>query len=906
MSVGSPLLQIESSDSDSDVVPPTQPRRSVRSIQAKSDWARFSAVDIAAALTEAGIPFDAGLRKGDLVLLAHNAIGSPAVPVAAGLSGPVPAPAADPEEPEQPPRKRRAKARHVAPAPRGRPPSARPPATPAPATPALVAPATPQPILDAVLSLAASVRAIDSRIQALETRRPAPPSSSPPTAPPALASLQWPASLPAPSCSAAIPPAASAAVSLCALAVPVFSLASALPAPPLGRGFVAPSAVSISPQLRQNIIQGKDVNLASLLLPSPAVDRQLVDCGDVSVILKNSDPRLSKSLSFCDFVIAFGMYRNVLCSAFPDRRLELDTYLAMMADFNQRYGGTLFYQYHNSFSAKSASYISLYNSRLDWSVVDTELLVRHFSSQRSLSCNICSSHGHSASLCPQTVFSAPSVPATARGDGPVQGPSSKVRMPPSRKAAAGRKGGFCKEILASHPSTPINVSVLSYYLSAHPDSVFVDFLLTGLSQGFRVGVLSPLSDSYVARNLQSALAEPSVVSELLSKELNKGYILGPFSVPPFCPFRVNSLGVATRKYSGKKRLIFDMSSPHSDIWSSVNEMIPLEPFSLHYASVDNAICLIKIAGRGALLAKADITDAFKVMPIHPADWPLFCVKWQSNFYFAVRLTFGCRSSPHIFNCLSEALCWILLNVCRLPFVLHLLDDFLLIDFPAGSSSGLDVLRAVFLELGVPLSAEKTLGPVHSLEFLGIILDSVAMRASLPGEKLARIREVSASFLSVGTVTKRDLLSLLGHLNFAMRIIPQGRSFISRLLILAHSVVNLSDPVVLDLGCQSDLGFWSKLLAEWNGISFFYNDHSDSSVSLELFTDAAPSLGFGGLYKDAWFAERWSDEFMAFASDAASSALFELYPIVVACVLWGTHWSRKCITFFCDNEAVVAS
>ncbi|XP_041958640.1 uncharacterized protein LOC121717981 [Alosa sapidissima] len=797
MSVGSPLLQIESSDSDEDVVPPTQPKRSVRSIQAKSDWARFSAVDIAAALTEAGIPFDAGLRKGDLVLLAHNAIGSPAVPVAAGPSGPAPAPAAepaaDPEEPERPPRKRRAKARHVAPAPRGRPPAARPPATPAPATPALVAPATPQPILDAVLSLAASVRAIDSRIQALETRRPAPSSSSPPTAPPALASLQWPASLPAPSCSAAIPPAASAAVSLGAPAVPVFSLASAIPAPPLGRGFVAPSAVSISPQLRQNIIQ-------------------------------------------------------------------------------------------------------------DWSVVDTELLVRHFSGQRSLSCNICSSHGHSASLCPQTVFSAPSVPATARGDGPVQGPSSKVRLPPSRKASAGRKGGFCKEILASPPSTPINVSVLSYYLSAHPDSVFVDFLLTGLSQGFRVGVLSPVSDSYVARNLQSALAEPSVVSELLSKELNKG----PFSVPPFCPFRVNSLGVATRKYSGKKRLIFDMSSPHSDIWSSVNEMIPLDsPFSLHYASVDNAICLIKIAGRGALLAKADITDAFKVMPIHPADWPLFCVKWQSNFYFAVRLTFGCRSSPHIFNCLSEALCRILLNVCRLPFVLHLLDDFLLIDFPAGSSSGLDVLRAVFLELGVPLSAEKTLGPVHSLEFLGIILDSVAMRASLPGEKLARIREVSASFLSVGTVAKRDLLSLLGHLNFAMRIIPQGRSFISRLLILAHSVVNLSDPVVLDLGCQSDLGFWSKLLAEWNSISFFYNDHSDSSVSLELFTDAAPSLGFGGLYKDAWFAERWSDEFMAFASDAASSALFELYPIVVACVLWGTHWSRKRITFFCDNEAVVA-
>lgn len=92
-----------------------------------------------------------------------------------------------------------------------------------------------------------------------------------------------------------------------------------------------------------------------------------------------------------------------------------------------------------------------------------------------------------------------------------------------------------------------------------------------------------------------------------------------------------------------------MSSPHSETISSVNECIPLAPFSLYYASVDDAIRLIKIAGHGAWLAKADIIDAFKVMPIHPADWPMFGVKWQSAFYFAVSLTFGCRSSLHLFT-----------------------------------------------------------------------------------------------------------------------------------------------------------------------------------------------------------------------------------------------------------------
>lgn len=85
---------------------------------------------------------------------------------------------------------------------------------------------------------------------------------------------------------------------------------------------------------------------------------------------------------------------------------------------------------------------------------------------------------------------------------------------------------------------------------------------------------------------------------------------------------LDSIGIATRKYSGKKRLIFDISSPHSNSFTGINESIPLEPFSFYYASVDDAIKLIKLEGHGTMLAKADITDVFKMMPIHPSKWPL--------------------------------------------------------------------------------------------------------------------------------------------------------------------------------------------------------------------------------------------------------------------------------------------
>lgn len=81
-------------------------------------------------------------------------------------------------------------------------------------------------------------------------------------------------------------------------ASPSFNLSSSTPAQAFGRCFVPPAAATVSPHLRSKIIQGKDINLASLLLPSPAADWKMVECGDVAVLLKTSDPRLQRNLSF--------------------------------------------------------------------------------------------------------------------------------------------------------------------------------------------------------------------------------------------------------------------------------------------------------------------------------------------------------------------------------------------------------------------------------------------------------------------------------------------------------------------------------------------------------------------------------------------------------------------------------
>ena len=150
-------------------------------------------------------------------------------------------------------------------------------------------------------------------------------------------------------------------------------------------------------------------------------------------------------------------------------------------------------------------------------------------------------------------------------------------------------------------------------------------------------------------------------------------MISPFEAPP-SQVCISPIGVATRKFSGKKCLIVDLSSPHNSSVPSINSLIPLDKFSLKYLDIDQAVELIKITGQGAWLAKIDITSAFKVMLIHPDSWHLFVIRWLGKYYFAIRLTFGCKSSPKIFDTLSEAVCWILSNNYAIPHIIHLLDD----------------------------------------------------------------------------------------------------------------------------------------------------------------------------------------------------------------------------------------
>lgn len=413
-------------------------------------------------------------------------------------------------------------------------------------------------------------------------------------------------------------------------------------------------------------------------------------------------------------------------------------------------------------------------------------------------------------------------------------------------------------------------------------------------------------NSKVCKNLRSAQSNPADVDSLIEVEVNKGFLAGPYKQLPFNSYRVSPIGLVQGKYSLKKRLIFDLSAPHNDINNpSINGLIDKEECSLTYVKIDDAIKQILIYGTGAKMCKTDIKDAFKLLPILPTQYHLFCIKWHESLYFSKRLCFGCRSSPKIFDVFAEALCWIAQNNYNIKFIMHLLDDFLTIDGPDQDASvTMSSLLAMFNSINVPLSEQKTVGPSTVLEYLGIILDSAKMEARLPTDKVQRISLMLESFMNRKTCTKRELLQLLGHLNFASRVILPGRSFVSYLLSVAHSVSELHYHVHLTASCREDLRMWQLFLQQWNGVCLFHDVHVTAAPDLQLYTDAASTLGYGGYFRGHWFSEVWPLDLPKCKDVELSMAYRELYPIVVAAMLWGEQWSNRRILFFCDNSATV--
>ena len=136
-------------------------------------------------------------------------------------------------------------------------------------------------------------------------------------------------------------------------------------------------------------------------------------------------------------------------------------------------------------------------------------------------------------------------------------------------------------------------------------------------------------------------------------------------------FHWSPIGIIPKLHQlGKYCLIIDLSALQG---FSIN--VPAELCSLHYASVEDAASLVKACGREALMAKLDLSQAYRRDPVHPEDQFLLGLYWYSTYYIDAALPLGLCLAPKIFTAVTDALAWAT-TIKGIHFLLHYLNDFL--------------------------------------------------------------------------------------------------------------------------------------------------------------------------------------------------------------------------------------
>ncbi len=427
--------------------------------------------------------------------------------------------------------------------------------------------------------------------------------------------------------------------------------------------------------------------------------------------------------------------------------------------------------------------------------------------------------------------------------------------------------------------------------------------MRGIRHGFRIGFQhDPGSLRQSRQNLSSVKQHPEVVQEYLEKEQEGGrvFAVGKSEQAQALGVHCSPFGVIPKKGKvGRWRLIVDLSSPRG---GSVNDGISAELSSLSYTSVDEVMRRVLELGMGALMAKADIKQAYRNIPVHPEDRGLLGMQWKGQLLVDGCLPFGLRSAPLLFTVAADLLQWAMCNRGA-TWMRHYIDDFITVGREGSDecSQNFKLLKQVCQEVGMPTEPEKDEGPTTTLTFLGMELDSQKLEIRLPQEKLEKLRSTLGDVRGMKACRKRQLLSVIGILSHACKAIRAGRSFLRRLIDVTAGVQHIDRFVRLSREARADVEWWYQFGQDWNGTAMMWHV-GRANAEVVLTSDASGSWGCGAWWETKWIQLPWQG-----LGESASYGITakELLPIVISVATWGKLWQGKLVIARCDNMAVVA-
>lgn len=402
------------------------------------------------------------------------------------------------------------------------------------------------------------------------------------------------------------------------------------------------------------------------------------------------------------------------------------------------------------------------------------------------------------------------------------------------------------------------------------------------------------TDSVETENHKSAVAPGNrdSVERQIQEELDNGQ----YKIVPGRPFIVSALGAVPKKGSAKVRLIHDASRP---LGLALNNFASDNP--VKYQTIQDAVKLIKPR---SFMAKIDLSNAYRVVKINPSNWQYTGLKWtfkghdRPTFMVDTRLPFGAKKSPMIFTELTQAVRRIMAAKGFRNVVVYL-DDFLIVEESYEQCRAcMDVLFCVLRELGFRINYRKVEGPTQRITFLGVVLDSISMNMYLPAERCDELMACLCDVKVKSKVTKKQLQSLAGKLNWASLCIYGGRPHLRRIINRINSLKQAHHRTRVTKDMHADLDWWIQFMGLFNGSVHMVDDRSATAVSIDACTEAS-----GGFYHGSFVYTPWSEA----GRDVQQLPINykEVLALEPAVQCWAPWWKDRKVYVHSDNQAAVS-
>ena len=403
------------------------------------------------------------------------------------------------------------------------------------------------------------------------------------------------------------------------------------------------------------------------------------------------------------------------------------------------------------------------------------------------------------------------------------------------------------EILAHDPFSPVRERQCLQATEA-------ELLLHGIHHGFYVLEPHQPVDTVPPLEVDNYARDPIDLNALHAKigaELEQGII----EELPTKPAHLTAL--FTKREADKIRPLKDYSAPKG---RAVNDFADANKFTM--MSLEDAYALMQPY---RFMAKADVSDAFRTVGVHPKHRDLLTFKLrdpragQWRYYRETRFPMGLKCSPEIFCRLSQAV-RAMMAARGYPAVVVYVDDFFIAaDTAEQCQAALDMLIQLLQQLGFTVSHKKTVQPCQSIVFLGIMLETNydgggGMRITVPPEKMRKAASMAIKLSKASHISARELKQALGYFNHLAQAIFSARVYLRRLIAALQDNIHARIiPVTADM--RQDLLWWACHAQSHNGTAIILQR---PVMAAGFFATDASDWGMGGVLGDKTFSVAWEE------------------------------------------------